>query len=79
MLLIIGMNLISVTCYNSTYVIVLLLLTCNIYRVLNLYTIYGTVFSVTYYTIGQRSNIDALRPKVVVPNLNSFPLNGHLV
>ena len=34
MLLIIGMNFISVTYYNSIYVIVLLLMTCNIYEVL---------------------------------------------
>ena len=34
MLLIIGMNSISVTCYNSIYVVFLLLPTCNIYRVL---------------------------------------------
>jgi hypothetical protein len=34
MLLIIGMNSISVICYNSIYVIFLLLPTCNIYRAL---------------------------------------------
>ena len=34
MLLIIGMNSISVTCYDSIYVIFKLLPTCNIYRII---------------------------------------------